>query len=107
MRTVAGEIHAGDEQVKAAYKELVKKYHPDKYQGNPLGDLAEEKLRDVNDAYEQIMNERRGGGFGSTAGFRGARAPEFNEIRKTIDANNLKKAQDILDGIPDKNTAEW
>ena len=41
---------ATDEQVKSAYKELVKKYHPDRYQNNPLEELAEEKLREINEA---------------------------------------------------------
>ena len=97
--------NASDEQIKAAYRELVKKYHPDKYQNNPLGDLAEEKLRDVNEAYDQIMNERKnGGGYGGAG--RGT-TPEYQEIRRDIDANNLKRAQDRLDAIPDKNAAEW
>ena len=40
--------NASEEEIKRAYKELVKKYHPDKYQNNPLADLAEEKLQEVN-----------------------------------------------------------
>ena len=32
---------ASEAEIKAAYKELVKKYHPDKYQNNPLSDLAD------------------------------------------------------------------
>ena len=28
--------NASEEEIKAAYKALVKKYHPDQYQGNPL-----------------------------------------------------------------------
>ena len=35
---------ASEDEIKQAYLALVKKYHPDKYQGNPLADLAEEKL---------------------------------------------------------------
>ena len=33
--------NASEEEIKRAYKELVKKYHPDKYKNNPLADLAE------------------------------------------------------------------
>jgi len=46
---------ATDEEIKAAYRELVKKYHPDKYINNPLADLAEEKLREINEAYDMLM----------------------------------------------------
>ena len=52
--------NASDEEIKKAYKELVKKYHPDKYQNNPLSDLAEEKLQEINEAYEMLMKGRRG-----------------------------------------------
>ncbi|MBO4234859.1 MAG: J domain-containing protein [Firmicutes bacterium] len=46
---------ATDEEIKNAYRELVKKYHPDKYIDNPLADLAEEKMREVNEAYDMLM----------------------------------------------------
>ncbi len=34
---------ASDEEVKKAYRDLARKYHPDHYQNDPLSDLAEEK----------------------------------------------------------------
>ena len=46
--------NATDEEIKAAYKELVKKYHPDKYIDNPLADLAEQKMQEINEAYGRI-----------------------------------------------------
>ena len=55
---------ASDAEIKSAYKELVKKYHPDQYQDNPLADVAEEKMSEINAAYDQIMTSRRGGGYG-------------------------------------------
>jgi len=51
---------ASDDQVKAAYRELVKKYHPDNYKDNPLEDLAQEKLKEINEAYEAIQRQRAG-----------------------------------------------
>jgi len=47
--------NASIEDIKKAYRELVKKYHPDRYQDNPLKDLADEKLAEINEAYEYIM----------------------------------------------------
>ena len=38
---------ASDAEIKSAYKELVKKYHPDQYQDNPLADVAEEKMSEI------------------------------------------------------------
>ena len=48
---------ASEAEIKTAYKNLVKKYHPDKYQGNPLADLAEEKLQEVNEAYDMTIRQ--------------------------------------------------
>lgn len=45
---------ASETEIKAAYRNLVKKYHPDKHQDNPLSELAEEKLREINEAYEML-----------------------------------------------------
>ena len=39
---------ATDEQIKNAYRELARKYHPDSYNGNPLSDLAAEKMKEIN-----------------------------------------------------------
>ena len=41
---------ATDEQVRSAYIKLVKKYHPDRYQDSDLKDLANDKLKQVNEA---------------------------------------------------------
>ena len=53
--------NASDEEIKKAYRELARKYHPDNYADNPLSDLAGEKMKEINDAYDQIMNSRRAG----------------------------------------------
>ena len=62
---------ASDEEVKRAYRELARKYHPDNYQNNPLADLAEEKMKEINEAYDAITKMRSGGshsGGGSYGG---------------------------------------
>lgn len=52
---------ASNDEVKKAYREMSRKYHPDSYVDNPLADLAEEKFKEVQEAYDQIMREREGG----------------------------------------------
>ena len=58
---------ATDDEVKRAYRELARKYHPDNYHDNPLADLAQEKMKEINAAYEEI-NRRRSGGRASGPG---------------------------------------
>ena len=47
--------NADDAALKKAYRVLAKKYHPDNYAGSPLADLANEKMKEVNEAYDTIM----------------------------------------------------
>lgn len=103
---------ASEEEIKAAYRELVKKYHPDRYQDNPLSDLAEEKLREVNEAYDYLM---KNAGFSSGTyqgtGYQGSRGagsddPVFQQVRRDIDANRLAEAERLLAGVSIRN-AEW
>ncbi|MDO5519608.1 MAG: J domain-containing protein [bacterium] len=63
--------NATDDEVKKAYRELSRKYHPDSYANNPLADLAEDKFKEVQEAYNQIMKERENGYSRSTGGFGG------------------------------------
>ena len=49
---------ATDEEVKRAYRDLARKYHPDNYHDNPLADLAQEKMKEINEAYDQIQKHR-------------------------------------------------
>jgi len=106
---------ASEAEIKAAYREQVKKYHPDKYQNNPLYDLAEEKLREVNEAYETLT--KNGGGYnGNTnasssysnqsAGRTQSSSPEFYEIRSAIERGNIEGAEALLNKSKNRN-AEW
>ena len=118
---------ATDEQVRSAYIKLVKKYHPDRYQDSDLKDLANDKLKQVNEAYDTITNMRKNGsasqntysgsGFGGYSGsssrtssggysgnygsgYSGNFSAEFARVRQCINTSSLYEAQAILDGIP-------
>jgi len=104
---------ASDEEVKRAYRELVKKYHPDHYQNNPLSDLAEEKMKEVNEAYDSIIKTRSKGGY-QTYGepnYSGGRQtgggePVFQKVRQFLDVGQLNEAQRLLEASTLRN-AEW
>lgn len=54
-------VSATDEEIKKAYRALSRKYHPDANVNNPNKAHAEEKFKEVQQAYEQIMRERQQG----------------------------------------------
>ncbi len=101
---------ATEEQIKTAYREQARKYHPDNYADNPLSDLAGEKMKEINEAYDTIMAERRGqaqdSAGGAQGGYQGASA--FPEVRQLISRGKLEEAQELLDGVPPAaRSAEW
>lgn len=57
---------ASEDEIKRAYRDLARKYHPDNYINNPLADLAKEKMQEINDAYDTIMKQRQNGGTSSS-----------------------------------------
>lgn len=103
---------ASQEEIKAAYREQVKKYHPDKHQDNPLYELAQEKLQEINEAYEQLSKNPSGGNIYGKAGGSGQRTAyrsdntPFAEVRRMIDRGNLSGADAILQQTQAKD-AEW
>ena len=56
---------ATDEEIKKAYRNLSRKYHPDTNINNPNKAEAEEKFKQVQMAYQQVMRIRESGGSGS------------------------------------------
>ena len=94
---------ADEETIKKAYRELVKKYHPDKYVNNPLADLAAEKIKEINKAYDMIMNKTQSsggysgghsgsysGGSGNTANAHGSAS--FAAVRTLIAQGRINEA---------------
>ena len=114
---------ATDEQIKNAYRELARKYHPDNYANNPLADLAQEKMKESNEAYDQIQRQRKQqqssrsgqgysqGGYsqsGYSRGYAGQGGSQFADIRQLLNANRVSDAEELLEGIPQsRRDAEW
>ena len=99
---------ATDDEVKKAYRDLVRKYHPDNYHDNPLSDLASEKMKEINEAYETINRMREGGGFnpGSTTSNSSSGTADGQKVRVAINNSDLHHAEELLKGFPVRN-AEW
>ena len=120
---------ASDEEIKKAYRELARKYHPDNYHDNPLEDLAQEKMKEINAAYEQITKERASGrrtggaggaygggsygyggyqsygGYGSSQSYSG-QSSVLQQARIAINTGNISRAEALLANYSDHN-AEW
>lgn len=103
--------NATDDEVKAAYREMARKYHPDNYADNPLSELAQEKMQEINEAYDQIIRSRRQGG--SSSGYRqgqssAAGGSRFADVRSMVNSGRIMDAEILLDGIPaGSRDAEW
>ena len=112
--------NASDEEIKKAYYTLARKYHPDHYHDNPLSDLAQEKMKEINEAYDSIIKSRASGGnsnmgggydysYGSSsasAGATNASSEIYAKIRRAIDQNNIGLAESLLNSVQDRG-AEW
>ena len=104
--------NASDDEIKRAYREQVRKYHPDSYHDNPLADLAQEKMKAVNEAYDAIMRTRgdrsSGGQYSGGDYNRHSRRDSgpYGQIRMMIQSGNLGQAEQMLNAAQDRN-AEW
>ena len=106
---------ATDEEIKQAYRALARKYHPDKYQDSDLADLASEKMKEINAAYEEIqkMRSQKGSGSSQSSGGyyqrqSGSYSGQFAEARRLINSNALYEAERLLRQTPvNEQNAEW
>lgn len=101
--------NATDEEIKAAYRELARKYHPDNYDDdNPLKDLAKEKMQEINEAYDQITKERSKRKKGGANDFEYSGSADYGYVRRLINDRKFKDAELELTKIPQADrTAEW
>ena len=111
---------ATDEEVKKAYRDLARKYHPDNYHDNPLADLAQERMKEINEAYETVQSQRKaarsggysaggqsyGQGYGQSYGYQGGYASRYQRVRMAISQGDLNLAEELLNAQSDHD-AEW
>ena len=124
--------NASDDEIKKAYRDLTRKYHPDANVDNPLADLAEEKFKEVQEAYDMIMKERASGntggysygggsnssyggsssyGYGNTGGGYGnyqsaQQDPRLQAAVNYINSRRYREALNTLDQVPERS-ALW
>lgn len=109
---------ASEEEIKRAYRDLVRKYHPDQYKDNPLSDLAEEKLKEINEAYDMLMKGRKGssgrnnssGQYSSSSYSQdysyGTQQGDYQKVAEYINRGDLVNAERMLNNIPTRD-AQW
>lgn len=99
---------ATEQQIKDAYRELAKKYHPDNYADSPLQDLASEKMAEVNAAYDEVVSKAQSTGAAYSGQNQESRRSNYIDIRNLITQNRLVEAEELLNGVPLKaRDAEW
>lgn len=110
--------NATDEEIKQAYRDLARKYHPDKYRDSDLADLAGEKMKEINAAYEEIQKQRSMRGKGTASGNTGSggyqqqsdpdAAAVFAQVRVLINQGEIREAERLLYSLPERvHNAEW
>ncbi|WP_142418406.1 J domain-containing protein [Clostridium tertium] len=104
---------ATQEEIKKSYRNLIKQYHPDQYGDNPLKDLAEEKMRDINAAYD-ALTKNAGNTYSSSnssnSSYNSSSSDNsymFSEIRRLIQSGNFAEAENRLNSISNNRNAEW
>lgn len=105
--------NASEEEIKNAYRALARKYQSENYEGNPLGDIAAKKMKELDEAYDAVITMRRSGGAGGgSAQYSNTQSSygsgDYYDVRIKLSAGRIDDAEMILDGVPEaQRQAEW
>ena len=112
---------ATDEDIKTAYRSLARKYHPDKYRDSDLAEMAGEKMKEINAAYDEIQKIRAGKAPGGQSAYgqnpygqnpygqyQGGSSNPYITARQLINLRRVAEAAQVLSTIPESERgAEW
>jgi curved DNA-binding protein CbpA len=112
---------ATDEDIKTAYRSLARKYHPDKYRDSDLAEMAGEKMKEINAAYDEIQKIRAGKAPGGQSAYgqnpygqnpygqyQGGSSNPYITARQLINLRRVAEAAQVLSTIPEgERGAEW
>ena len=106
---------ASTDEIKKAYRTLSRKYHPDANINNPNKAQAEEKFKQIQQAYKQIMDEKEHGtsssgaygsgsyGYGGQAGGGYGNDAEMQAAANYINNGHYMEAMSVLNNISNRN----
>ncbi len=93
---------ATDEEIKNAYRNLAREYQYNNGADASMSSSSQEKMKELNDAYDTIVRERQGHGA-NNAGY-----AQYTDIRHLVSQRRYAQAEELLDGIPSMSrNAEW
>ena len=109
---------ASDEEIKKAYRSLSRKYHPDANVNNPNKAQAEERFKEIQAAYNQIMDERQNGSYrnsydydnnhSSYYDYSNSSSVEMQAAANYINARQYAAAMNVLNSIADSGrNGQW
>lgn len=106
--------NATNEEVKNAYRTLAKKYHPDNYSDSSMASYAEEKMKEINEAYDEILRIRTNQSSNNSNGYTGSydnfdkHSATYQRVRENMQRGDYNTAEMMLnDIIKDERSAEW
>ena len=82
---------ATEDEIKDAYRKLAKLYHPDLHPGDRQ---AEEKMKEINEAYSEAMQYKKTGSYSSGAYSSGGRSAGSGEMTGAVTGEELMKMND-------------
>lgn len=98
-RTLNVPENASEAEIRAAYRTLARKWHPDRFQEGPERAWAEKQMIEINQAYNALISRCK---FAPPA----SSGQRFTEVRLLIEAGQLSRARQLMCAM-DERSAEW